>query len=75
MRFQLFCIEHVGHIYICMCVETKTKEMGWAQRLPLFYWLRNERYKKGYGSIRNWEMLIELHWGFLKGNLDAFHLL
>ena len=72
------------YIYICVCVcvclclcvcRKKTKEMGWAQRLPLFCYLRNGRYKKVYGSIRNWETLIDLHWRLLWGNWDAFHLL
>ena len=60
------------YMCVCVCVETKIKEMGWAQKLPLFYWLRNGRYKKGYGSIRNWEMFIELHWGVFKGELGCF---
>ena len=47
------------YIYTC-----KKKEMGVSAKTAIKQVANNGRYKKGRGSIGNWEVLMRLYWGF-----------
>ena len=52
------------YIYTYKNKTYKTKEMGVSAKTVIKQVANNGRYKKGRGSIGNWEALMGLYWDF-----------